>query len=358
MRRHGLVEREAGGADALVDVASRLCGLHAQVMSSAELTAFARIDGLEPGDVASALWDHARLVKTWAMRGTLHLLPGDELAEWHARVLDATSTSSRARGCAPSGSTTADEVEELIAEIGDALDGRTLTREELAAAIPHHGDKLRESWGSALKPAAFRGLLAFAPSEGQTVRFTRPPEGERPPAEDAVRAVTRRYLAAYAPARREDLSRWWGTHALSAAKAQKRFEALGDEVVAGRRRGRALLGARRRPRRDARRRAARRRAAAAALRPVRRQLQPRRRGAAARGREGARVPPGGLDLAGRPRRRRDRRRLDATSARARASRSSSSRSRSCRGGRVEQVEADAERLAAYLGGELTLRGTS
>jgi hypothetical protein len=230
MRRHGLVERAAGGAAALPEVTSRLCGLHAQVMSSAELTAFARIDGLEPGDVATALWDHARLVKTWAVRGTLHLLPCHELAEWHA-ALSTYEHFLKGAWVRSFGFGSADEVEELIAEIGEALDGRELTREELAGAIPHHGEKLRESWGSTLKPAAFRGLLAFAPSAGQAVRFTRPPGGERPPAEEAVKALTRRYLAAYAPARREDLSRWWGTNTLSAAKAQKRFEALGDEAV-------------------------------------------------------------------------------------------------------------------------------
>jgi Winged helix DNA-binding domain len=230
MRRHGLVERDPAGADALVGVASRLCGLHAQVMSSAELTAWARIDGLRDGDVASALWDHGRLVKTWAMRGTLHLLPGDELPLWHA-AFSMYEHFLKGAWVRAFGFSSADEVEALIAEIGEALDGRALTREELAEALPHHGDKLRESWGSALKPAAFRGLLAFAPSEGQSVRFTRPPAGRRPPADEAVRAITRRYLAAYAPARREDMSRWWGTHALSAAKAQKRIEALGDEVV-------------------------------------------------------------------------------------------------------------------------------
>jgi Winged helix DNA-binding domain len=230
MRRHGLVEREAAGADALVGVASRLCGLHAQVMSSAELTAWARIDGLQNGDVASALWDHGRLVKTWAMRGTLHLLPGDELPLWHA-AFSMYEHFLKGAWVRAFGFSSADEVEALIAEIGEALDGRALTREELAEALPHHGDKLRESWGSALKPAAFRGLLAFAPSEGQAVRFTRPPGGAGPPVDEAVAEITRRYLAAYGPARRQDLSRWWGTHALSAAKAQKRFEALGDEVA-------------------------------------------------------------------------------------------------------------------------------
>jgi hypothetical protein len=227
MRRHGIVAR---GSETLEELAGRLCGLHAQVMSSAELTAWARIDGLASGDLAAALWDHGRLVKTWAMRGTLHLLAGDELPLWHA-ALSTYDHFLKGAWVRAFGFSSPEQVEELIAEVAQALDGRALTREELAEALPHHGEKLRESWGSGLKPAAFRGLLAFAPSEGQTVRFTRPPSGPRPPVDEAVAEVTRRYLGAYGPARRQDLSRWWGSHALSAAKAQKRFEALGEEAV-------------------------------------------------------------------------------------------------------------------------------
>ena len=35
-------------------------------------------------------------------------------------------------------------------------------------------DKLLESWGALLKPAAALGLICFAPGKGQQVRFTRP----------------------------------------------------------------------------------------------------------------------------------------------------------------------------------------
>ncbi|HWT93756.1 MAG TPA: crosslink repair DNA glycosylase YcaQ family protein, partial [Solirubrobacteraceae bacterium] len=75
----------------------------------------------------------------------------------------------------------------------------------------------------------------FAPSDDRTVRFRRAPDtsAARPPVDEAVNELTRRYLAMYGPARRDDLSRWWGGgSALSAAKAQGRFEALGDEAVA------------------------------------------------------------------------------------------------------------------------------
>src|ERR1700732_3952163 len=84
MRRHHLDRRAPAGS--MLAVASRLCGLHAQVMSSAELTAWARVEDLDRRAVQRALWDDRTLVKTWAMRGTLHLLPADEYGMW-LRVL-------------------------------------------------------------------------------------------------------------------------------------------------------------------------------------------------------------------------------------------------------------------------------
>ena len=83
-RRHHLDRRVPRGS--LLAVASRLCGLHAQVLSSSELTVWARVNGLERNAVQRALWEERTLVKTWAMRGTLHLLPADELPLWRAAL--------------------------------------------------------------------------------------------------------------------------------------------------------------------------------------------------------------------------------------------------------------------------------
>jgi hypothetical protein len=51
-------------------------------LSSAELTAWARVDGLHLDAVSKALWGDGSLVKLWAMRGTLHLLPARDLGMW------------------------------------------------------------------------------------------------------------------------------------------------------------------------------------------------------------------------------------------------------------------------------------
>jgi hypothetical protein len=59
LQRHFLEERAE--RDKLLEVVSRICGLHAQVISSAELAAWARIDKLDSGDVSAALWQEREL---------------------------------------------------------------------------------------------------------------------------------------------------------------------------------------------------------------------------------------------------------------------------------------------------------
>ena len=75
--RHHLDERVPKRR--LLGVMRDVCGLHAQVQSSAELQAWARVEGVSPQDVREALWERRTLVRTWAMRGTLHLLTADDL---------------------------------------------------------------------------------------------------------------------------------------------------------------------------------------------------------------------------------------------------------------------------------------
>ena len=48
----------------LTEVVGMVGGLHAQVLSSAELAAWARIDGLQPGELEAEVWEHRSLAKT------------------------------------------------------------------------------------------------------------------------------------------------------------------------------------------------------------------------------------------------------------------------------------------------------
>ncbi len=172
------------------------------------------------------------------MRGTLHLLAAAELPRYVAalarlRPRHHVPAWLRAHGLER------EQAEAMLAAIADALRGAVLTREELAAAVagragePGLAAKLEGGFGDLLKPAAFTGDLCFAPSDGRRVRFTRPADwlgGWEPvDGEEAARAVVRSYLHAYGPAPREQFQRWFGM--TSPAEAGRWIEALRDDVA-------------------------------------------------------------------------------------------------------------------------------
>lgn len=241
-RRHHLDRRSPSGN--MLGVASRLCGLHAQVLSSAELTVWARVEKLERGAVQRALWEERTLVKTWAMRGTLHLLPSAELPLWHA-ALGTSRRYLRPDAWKKYFGISMDELDQLTQAIAAALDGRLVTREELVREVERvtgsaafSSTLAANSWGTILKPAAFSGHLCFGPSLGQRVRFTHPGTwlaASPPPAESkidpqtATVAITRRFLSAYGPATAHDLARWWNGGGV--VTGRQWIAALGDEVT-------------------------------------------------------------------------------------------------------------------------------
>ena len=94
---------------------------------------WARIEGLTPVDVRDALWKRRRLVKTWAIRGTLHVLHADDYVRWQS-ALGAYAHHTKPGwfqrcGLAPQ------ELDETVAAIGRALGHRLLTRDQLADEV-------------------------------------------------------------------------------------------------------------------------------------------------------------------------------------------------------------------------------
>jgi hypothetical protein len=221
-----------------VQAVTRTGGIQAQVMSAAELAIGARVDGLTPRDVQAALWQDRTLVKTWAMRATLHLLPAHELPLYVA-ARSITATRNWLADFTYYGFTPA-QYEAFLAAVPQVLGSEPLTREQLAAAVadqigaPELGPRLlASSWGSLWKPSAWRGDLCFGPNQGRNVTFVRPSawlgawESRDP--HEALREIARRYLRAYGPATPVDFARWWGGGAGIGA-ARKLFRALADEL--------------------------------------------------------------------------------------------------------------------------------
>jgi hypothetical protein len=231
LERHHLKRPAVAGS--LVDVARRLGGLHAQVMSSAGLQLRARVQGHAPEDLPRALWEERTVVKTWLMRGTLHVVPADELALFTG-ALD--NRGQYADAWLRAFDVTAKQMEQLIEAIAGSLDGECLTREELGVRVePRVGrslaKRLQSGWGEFLKPAARRGVLCFGPSRAQNVTFVRPDQWVKAKAplgrEEARTELLRRFLGSYGPATREDYQRWLG----SQRTVPEAWAGLADEVV-------------------------------------------------------------------------------------------------------------------------------
>jgi len=201
----------------LASVVGEICGVQAQLMSAAEMQVVVRVD-CKVDDVQTALWKDRTLVKTWLMRGTLHLVPSKDLPLFSAAMnaYGMRNTNAWLKWL----QITEPELMDVIDAIGRALDGQALTREELIAKVGKGRSEkihlaMRSGWGGVLKPVARKGLLCFGPSRGQSVTFVRPEQwlgGWRDIDPDAaLTEVARRYLRAYGPATKSDFTRWWGT---------------------------------------------------------------------------------------------------------------------------------------------------
>src|SRR5262245_19693263 len=80
LERHALSVPAEGAAHGVI--VRPMCGAHGQVVSAAELSIGLRLAGLTRQDIQKALWTERSLVKTYGPRGTVHLLPAQELPMW------------------------------------------------------------------------------------------------------------------------------------------------------------------------------------------------------------------------------------------------------------------------------------
>ncbi|MEV5830033.1 winged helix DNA-binding domain-containing protein [Spirillospora sp. NPDC052242] len=237
MRRQFVDRPDAASA---VDVARRLGGVQAQVASSAEFAVAVRRAAPEAGEAARALRDERTLVKTWAMRGTLHLLPADEAAAYlvlcgAARHWEKPSWQ-RTFGATPA------DLEAIAEAAARALAGSAvLTREELTRAVvedtgsAHLREVLGSGWGTLLKPLAWWGVLCHGPAQGTRVTFASPAERlpawkGLPLADEAARTVVRAYLGAHGPATPDMFDNWLMRKANRKKDVKGWFAALGDEL--------------------------------------------------------------------------------------------------------------------------------
>jgi uncharacterized protein YndB with AHSA1/START domain len=236
MRRH---ELDPVGKLPVAGVVRRLGAVQAQVASSAELAVRVRRQSSRHGEVARALAE-GRLIKTWAMRGALHLLTPEEGGAFLALMAAGRSWErpswQRYFGVTP-------ELMDLLRiAVRDALEGATLTREELVGSLvarpelAHLGEGLRSGWGTLFKPLAWQGDLCFGPSRAGHSTFMRPGAASSrwaglPDPETASKVAIVTYLGAYGPATIDAFGNWLSGGWFGKRQLRSWAGALGDRLA-------------------------------------------------------------------------------------------------------------------------------
>lgn len=207
----------------LAEVVRSLCGANAQFVPAMMLSLRARIDGLELADVREAL-EEKRLVRAWAMRGTLHLVDPCDLG-WLVPLLGPglikkgarrrleleLDEKKVARGL--------EEVRVILREDGP------LARNEIIERLNGRGvdiDPKSQAPYHLLVRAALEGIIGIGAENDvgeQTFYLVADPgAGRKRMSGDEGRAeLARRYLLGYGPAGLKDFS-WWSGQSLSEAK--------------------------------------------------------------------------------------------------------------------------------------------
>lgn len=216
----------------VVEVVSDLCGLQAQDAAAVTLSVRPRSHNLTAADVKQAIEVERSVVRTWAMRGTLHLVAADDLG-WMLSLFGPVFSKGTRRRRLELGLDDAlsekavQAIDEILAASGP------LTRAELAEQLDARGiPTAGQAIAHAVGYAAMQGVLCFGPDRNGKPTYARLDDWvKRPPApsqEEALHELVRRYLAAYGPATTADLAAWSG---LPMVQVRQAWESIAGEVL-------------------------------------------------------------------------------------------------------------------------------
>jgi hypothetical protein len=199
-----------------------------------------RASGVTRADVRATLWEDHSLVKTHGPRGTVHLLPADELRLWSATL---TAVPTGPSPFPPDVRLTGEQTEQVVAAIGEALEGVCLTVDELGEEVVARtgswaGDLVMPAfqgmwprWRQVLHHAGWSGALCFGPNRGRKVTYTHPPRFTPVPSpEEALGTFVSRHLRGYGPATPQHFAKWpaapggWATSLFGKLAAEGRIE--------------------------------------------------------------------------------------------------------------------------------------
>jgi hypothetical protein len=211
MTRQGLAARSATGTAAAVAAAA--VGLQAQDVGAARLGVRARSSAVDEAAVVNAIQHERSVVRTWLMRSTVHLVAAGDL-RWMAALYGPVMERNHQARWRNLG-ITEPIIDAALTHARELLDGRALTRHELAAELTARGLELGADGQvptHVLAALTARGLTCRGADRGRDATFVRiddwvPPA---PPPADPLAELARRYFRAFGPATAADFTAWSG----------------------------------------------------------------------------------------------------------------------------------------------------
>lgn len=196
-----------------VEAVRRLLAAQGQDYPGALTSVALRTTARSRAEVLAAL-DRGEIVRSWPMRGTLHLTAAEDLA-WMLDLLGERAMAGVAKRRALLGLTDADVARSNDAVVAALSGGRRLGRAELLAAIEAGGVAVTGQRGyHLLWYAAQCGHSCLGPTldgEQQFVLLSEwVPEPRRLEREEALGELAGRFFAGHGPATVHDLARWSG----------------------------------------------------------------------------------------------------------------------------------------------------
>lgn len=213
------------GAEDVAAAATRCAGIQAQDLLASRLAVRARAGHSTEAQVARACDEDRSVVRTWLMRGTLHMVAAADV-RWLVRLLGPSVAARFQRRRDQLGLDPA-LCERLLEKLPGVLAGRSLSRRGLVAELAQAGVRLDPSGQAAAHAmvfAAAAGVFCRGPDRevvGEPTYvllndwLTR--AKEQRPVEPEVE-LPRRYFVSFGPAGVEDFAAWSGL-ALPAARA-------------------------------------------------------------------------------------------------------------------------------------------
>jgi hypothetical protein len=215
MTRQGLATRSAADA---AGVAAAAVGLQAQDVGAARLGVRARSTAVDEVAVVNAIQHDRSVVRTWLMRSTVHLVAAEDL-RWMAALYGPVMERNHRTRWRNLGITEA-MIETALAHARELLDGRGLTRHELAAELSARGLELGADGQvptHVLAALTARGLTCRGADRGRDATFVLiddwvppAPTAPDPTPPDPLAELARRYFRAFGPATAADFTTWSG----------------------------------------------------------------------------------------------------------------------------------------------------